>query len=172
MLLCAGRLLAHVTVTPVESAPQAFQRYALAVPGEKPLATVRLEVEFPQGLRVRETEALSGWRTTVRKDARGDIASAIWQGGSIPSGQFAEFGLMARNPDAETELSWKAIQTYQDGSEVHWIGAPGAQYPAAVTRVRVPAASMGPGEHILLWTALFLALAALLVAGLAWRRAR
>ncbi len=170
-LMCAGPVLAHVTVSPVESAPQAFQRYTLVVPGEKPLATTRLEVEFPQGLRVRETEALIGWRTTVRKDAKGDIASATWEGGSIPSRQFAEFGVIARNPDAETELSWKAIQTYQDGSEVHWIGARGSQFPAALTKVRAPAASLGPGERVPLWAALLLAFVALLVAGLAWRRA-
>jgi uncharacterized protein YcnI len=170
-LMCAGPVLAHVTVSPVEAPPGAFQRYTLVVPGEKSLATTRLEVEFPQGLRVRETEALTGWRTTVRKDAKGDIVSAVWEGGSIPSGQFAEFGAIARNPDAEAELSWKAIQTYQDGSEVQWNGPPSAQFPAAVTMVRAPAASSGPGERVLSWTALILALLALVVAGFAWRRA-
>jgi len=170
-LMCAGPVLAHVNVSPVETAPGAFQRYSIVVPAEKPIPATRVEVQFPDALRVKEVEARAGWRASATRKPKGDIASAVWEGGSIPFGQFAEFGVIARNPDSETNLSWKTIQTYQDGSEVHWVGALGAQFPAAVTQVRAPAASSGPGERVLLWAALLLAFAALLVAGLAWRRA-
>lgn len=162
--------LAHVTVVPTEAPPGAFQRYNLRVPSEKSIPTTRIEVQFPDALRVRETEALPGWRGTARKDQQGRILSAIWESGSIPPGQFAEFGVLARNPDVQTELTWKAIQTYQDGSEVHWIGPPGAQFPAAVTQVHAAGGAPAMGERLLLWAALILALIALLVACLAWRR--
>jgi hypothetical protein len=77
-----------------------------------------------------------GWRGTTHKDRSGRIVSANWEGGSILPKQYQEFGVLARNPATQTTLAWKAIQTYQDASEVHWIGPPRAQFPAALTRVR------------------------------------
>lgn len=106
------------------------------MPSEKSIATTGLEVQFPETIEVTRLESPAGWQATAQKDRRSRIASALWQGGSIPPRQFLEFGVVARNPAAETELAWKAIQTYADGSEVHWIGPPRAQFPAAITSVR------------------------------------
>jgi uncharacterized protein YcnI len=111
-------------------------RYCIRVPSEKSIPTTRLEVEFPGALEVTSIDPAAGWRGTAHKDRQGRILSAIWEGGQIPPKQYVEFGVQARNPSAQTDLTWKAIQTYQDGSEVHWIGSPRAQFPAAVTRVR------------------------------------
>jgi hypothetical protein len=55
-----------------------------------------------------------------------------------------EFGVVARNPQAPTALIWKAIQKYQDASEVHWIGPPQAQFPAAITHVRKQRSKVPP----------------------------
>jgi uncharacterized protein YcnI len=125
-----------VTVSPGEAPAGAVQRYCIRVPSEKSTPTSKVEVEFPARLDVTEVEAPHGWRAAAQKGPQGRIAGAIWQGGSIPPRHFIEFGVLARNPDAPAQLVWKAIQTYGDGSEVHWIGSPRAQFPAALSRVR------------------------------------
>lgn len=171
--LCAAPALAHVTVAPAEATANAFQRYTITAPSEKPLPTVKVEMQFPEGLRVRATEVLPGWRTTTRRNPNGDITSVVWDNGSIPASQFGMFGVIARNPDAAVDLSWKAIQTYQDGSEVQWVGARGTQFPAAITRVR-PASAAASGslstEAVVSWAALAVAVVALVFGVLAWMR--
>jgi uncharacterized protein YcnI len=128
--------MAHVTVVPAEAPAGAVQRYCIRVPSEKSVPTVALEVQFPDNLEVTAIEAPPGWRGTAHNGRSGRIVSASWEGGSISPKRYLEFGVLARNPAAPTTLSWKAIQTYQDKSEVHWIGPPRAQFPAALTRVR------------------------------------
>ena len=113
-----------------------MQRYCIRVPSEKSIATTSVEVQFPDSIEVTQLESPAGWQATAQKDRRSRTASVLWRGGSIPSRQFLEFGVVARNPATEVELAWKAIQTYADGSEVHWIGPPRAQFPAAITWVR------------------------------------
>ena len=124
-----------MTVTPREAPADAVQRYCIRVPGEKPIPTIGLEVEFASGLDVTTVEAPPGWRGTAQKDRQGRIVGASWEGGSIPPKYALEFGVFARNPGNPTSLVWRAIQKYQDGSEVHWVGPREAQFPAAVTRV-------------------------------------
>lgn len=136
MLFTTPLAWAHVTVTPKEAPPGATQRYCIRVPSEKPVPTIGLEAEFPGRLEVTALEGPTGWTASARKDRQGRIVSASWDGGSIPSKQALEFGVVARNPEKPTILIWKAIQKYKDGSEVHWIGSPQAQFPAAVTEVR------------------------------------
>lgn len=171
VLTLSGSLaFAHVDVVPEESLSGTTVRYGIRVPSEKDSPTIRVEVQFPNGLRVGELEAVPGWRVSAQKDAGGGVVGAIWEGGNIPPGQFVEFGVLARNPDGPTELAWKVIQTYQDGSEVQWIGPPGAQFEAAVTRVHSPGAGIGTAE-ILAGVSLLISVAAAVAAGLAWRRA-
>ena len=112
-----------------------MQRYCIRAPSEKPIPTIGLEVEFAAGLEVSAIEGPTGWHGTAFKDRQGHIVGASWEGGSIPPRMALEFGVVARNPSAPTTLAWKAIQKYQDGSEVHWVGPPDAQFPAATTRV-------------------------------------
>ena len=162
--------LAHVEVVPFESAAGATERYGIRVPTEKPIATVRVEVQFPASLRVLDVEAAPGWQVTLQSQADGRLLGAVWDGGSIPAGQFAEFGLRAQNPDGEAQLRWSVIQTYADGSEVQWIGAPNAEFPAATTRVRggQVVQSLDP----LAGASGLLAVCALVVSALAWRASR
>jgi uncharacterized protein YcnI len=126
---------AHVTVAPRETPAGAEQHYCIRVPSEKAVPTVSLEVEFSGNLQISAIEAPNGWRASTHKDRQGRIVSAIWDGGSIAAKQFLEFGVIARNPDTPATVTWKAIQKYQDGSEVHWIGRPEAQFPAPTTQV-------------------------------------
>jgi uncharacterized protein YcnI len=127
---------AHVSVTPREALSGAEQRYCIRVPSEKSIPTIGLEIEFPAGLEIIAIEAPAGWHGTAHKDRQGRIVSASWEGGIIPPAHAVQFGVVARNPKVPTELSWKAIQKYQDTSEVHWVGPSQAQSPAATTRVQ------------------------------------
>jgi uncharacterized protein YcnI len=136
VLLAMPPASAHVTVAPKEAPAGAEQRYCIRVQSEKSVPTIGLEIEFPAGIDVSAIEAPTGWRGTARKDRQGRIVSASWDGGSIPPGYSLQFDVLARNPKTPTDLTWKAIQTYQDASEVHWVGPSQAQFPAATTHVQ------------------------------------
>jgi uncharacterized protein YcnI len=127
---------AHVTVVPGEAPAGATQRYCIRMPSEKSVPTIGVEAELPPKLEVTGVESPAGWKVTTRKDRQGRIVSASWDGGSIPPRHSLEFAVVGRNPETPTNLIWKAIQKYKDGSEVHWIGSSQAQFPAAVTYVR------------------------------------
>jgi len=135
LTLVAAPAWAHVTVTPDRAPARAEQRYAITVPGEKPVPTTRVEIEFPHELRVRSVEAPSGWSTMAQSAADGRIVGASWSGGTIADGQAVAFEVVAQNPDGSAVLRWNVIQTYRDGSEVHWNGPPGGEFPAATSRV-------------------------------------
>ncbi len=169
--IATGWALAHVSVAPVESPPGVEERYAIRVPGEKPIPTVRVEVQFPPGATVNAVEAVAGWTVSVQREGSGRVVSAAWDGGMIPSGQYVEFGVLARNPDSPRDLRWQAIQTYQDGSEVQWIGSPDSQFPATVTHVRTSGVTFGRTDIVAMGGALLSVLAMVLV-GATWRTAR
>ena len=128
---------AHIEVVPGESVAGTIERYGIRVPSEKPIATVRVEVQFPAAVRVLDFEAVAGWQLTTQTDSSGRPVDAVWEGGRVVGpNQYAEFGLRAQNPAQATELRWTVIQTYEDGSEVQWFGPSTAEFPAASTRVR------------------------------------
>ena len=124
---------AHSVVLPFASRPADLQLYTVIVPTETDSPTTEVALKVPDGidfLLVRETP---GWKVKVeRKNDRIDVVR--WTG-SAPPDQFAEFRLIARNPILEGDLSWKIIQTYADGETARWIGPPGSDSPASVTRL-------------------------------------
>jgi periplasmic copper chaperone A len=68
------------------------------------------------------------------------VTRVTWTGGEIAPGQFQDFPLSVQIPDkAGATLTLKAIQTYDNGDVVRWIGAPDSQEPAP--QVKVTAAS-------------------------------
>jgi uncharacterized protein len=71
------------------------------------------------------------------------VTGMTWSGGKIAPGQFQDFPVSMQIPDkAGTSLTFKALQTYDNGKVVRWIGAPDAQEPAP--QVKVTAASADP----------------------------
>ena len=124
---------AHSVVLPFSSRPADLQLYTVIVPTETDSPTTEVALKVPEGvdfLLVRETP---GWKVKVeRKNDRIDVVR--WTG-NAPRDQFAEFRLIARNPILEGDLQWKIVQTYADGETAAWIGAPGSDYPASVTRL-------------------------------------
>jgi hypothetical protein len=51
----------------------------------------------------------------------------------VPPGGYAELHFIARNPVRVGPVAWKALQRYDDGSVVRWIGSADSEQPAAVT---------------------------------------
>ena len=94
-------------------------------------------------------EPVPGWKVDVKRKklakpieaGHGEKVSEVvsqvtWTGdgktGIVKPGQFQDFGLSVGVPDgkAGSKLTFKALQTYQGGKVVRWIGAPDADKPA------------------------------------------
>jgi uncharacterized protein YcnI len=113
------------------------------MPNERQVATVRLDLQVPQGVRVLSLQAVDGWTATVDRDPARLITMVHWQG-QLPPERFAEFGILAVNPSAYGAVSWTATQTYSDGSVVYWNGIAGSKTPAPRTVITPVAAA---GDH-------------------------
>ena len=147
---------AHVTVNPNAVPSDSFSRFAVRVPTERDDAdTTKVTLQLPEGLFFVSFQPKPGWTRTVTTEKLdppvevfGDmvserISSVTWEGGKIAPGEFDEFGLSAKVPDAPgTELVFPAVQTYSGGEVVRWIGAADADEPAP--RVMLEAATAEP----------------------------
>lgn len=169
---------AHAVVFPKASTTGAYEKYVLRVPNEKAVATTKVEIRFPAGLRVTSFADVPGWKLEVLTDSAKAIIGAIWTG-TLPPQRFAEFPFVAANPKADTKLEWPAYQTYADGERVEWTGPEGSKSPASVTTIAAaatpaaaaappPRAPQGSGVPVWLpWTAFALSIVSL---GLAMRK--
>ena len=137
---------AHVTVSP-SSIPQGTSDAVLTfrVPNESASASVTaFRVQFPldHPIVLVNPEAGSGWNVSVRtaRLARpittddGTFTSTTseidWSGGTIPAGQFSEFNVLAQGiPSGTSQLVFKAIQSYSDGTVASWIQVPNRTVP-------------------------------------------
>lgn len=166
--LLPGVALAHAVVFPRTSAPGAYEKYVLRVPDEKGVATTRVEIRFPAGVRVISFADVPGWQLQVLTDSTHRITGAVWTG-TLPPRRFVELPFIAVNPKTETRLTWPTYQSYADGVRVEWTGPEDAKTPASVTVIQVqPSGSMSSGGIPWLGgTALVLALVSL---GLVLRR--
>ena len=160
---------AHAVVFPRQSTTGSYEKYVLRVPNEKAVATTRVEIHFPAGLRVTSFADVPGWQLEVVTDSAKAITAAIWTG-NLPPQRFVEFPFVAANPKTDTKLEWPAYQTYADGERVEWTGPEGSKRPASVTTIGADATASGGGGGLvrwLPWTALVLSLVSL---GLAMRK--
>lgn len=139
---------AHVTVQPTAVPAGAETVLAVRVPNERDDAsTVKLEVKLPPGFVSAAWEALPGWsvravKQKLQKPVQTDdgpideqVSEIIWTASGtktgIQPGEFRDFPLSVVIPGkAGQTLTFKALQTYSNGSIVRWIGAPGADDPA------------------------------------------
>jgi uncharacterized protein YcnI len=155
VLALAGPASAHVTVQPTEAPVGSFFRFVVRVPNERDDATTtKVEVQFPQNLVFVSFQDTAGWKRTVRmkhldepievfgEEVDEVVGSVTWSGGSIAPHEFEEFGFSAKVPDGEEVLEFPAIQTYDSGDVVRWIGPPESEEPAA----RVATIDIGAGE--------------------------
>src|SRR6476659_5289131 len=125
---------AHAVVYPRQSTTGGYEKYVLRVPNEKAIATTKVELHFPGGLRVTSFAEVPGWQLEVVTDSAKAITAAIWTG-TLPPQRFIEFPFVAANPKTDTTLTWPAYQTYADGQRVEWTGPEGSKRPASVTTI-------------------------------------
>ena len=141
----AAPAAAHVQVTPSAVAPGDPVTFEILVPGEKSEAhTTEVALQVPRGVLPFAYEDQPGWRRTVQKAPDGSVDVIRWRGRLATDG-FVRFAVLAGTPEREGDLVWKAVQRYSDGSEAAWIGAPGSENPAPVTRVTAAAAARNAG---------------------------
>lgn len=148
----------HVTVQPTEAPAGSFSRFVVRVPNERDDAgTVKIEVQFPDNVTNAAFQPKQGWNRTVTMRTLDEaievfgepvtevIDTVVWEGGRIAPGEFDEFGFSIRTPDEPEELRFPAVQTYDSGEEVRWVGEPDSEAPAG--RVTVTPAEEEAGGH-------------------------
>lgn len=153
MLLFAGPALAHITVTPDSVPPGSTVVLTFHVPNEESKAdVVKVDMQIPTDHPIAQllVQPVPGWSVSVKTITLakplvtddGSFSSAvseiIWSGGKILPGQFQSFTISADPmPTGESQVPFKAIQTYSNGDIVRWIdlqqpGQPAGAHPAPV----------------------------------------
>ncbi|MGH2763413.1 MAG: YcnI family protein [Thermoleophilaceae bacterium] len=140
---------AHVTLQPDEVPAGGFARMDVRVPNERDNdGTTKVDVQFPPGFVFVSYEPVPGWDVKVTKrkldepiEEHGEkiteeVGRITWTGdgktGIVRPGQFQDFGLSVGVPDDPgATLTFKALQTYESGEVVRWIGPADADEPAA-----------------------------------------
>jgi uncharacterized protein YcnI len=144
---------AHVTLQPSEAPAGGFARLDVRVPNERDNAgTNKVAVQFPPGFIFVSYEPVPGWDVQVEKrkldtpvESHGEqiteeVATVTFTGrgsnGIIRPGQFQDFGLSVGLPDEPGKsLTFKSVQTYENGEVVRWIGPPDSDEPAPQVRL-------------------------------------
>ncbi len=151
---------AHVTLQPSTAPADGFTRLDVRVPNERDdAATVKVDVQLPPGFAFVSYEPRPGWKVAVERgkaeqpieveggfEVDEEVRRITWSGGRIGPGEFVDFGLSLRMPKGEDgdKLTFKALQTYEDGDVVRWIGPEDADEPAPI--VTLTGASSGGGH--------------------------
>lgn len=152
---------AHVTLQPSEAAAGEFTVLDVRVPNERDdAATTKVDVQLPSGFVFASYQAVPGWSVEVKtqklaqpaQSDDGPITSEVremtWTADSdkagIQPGQFQDFPISVQIPGgAGDTLTFKALQTYDDGEVVRWIGGPDSGEPAP----QVAVTEGGEGHH-------------------------
>ena len=138
-LVCAQLASAHIRIYPNESQLGAREKYTMRVPNEKKVGSSKVEGEFPADLQVYDFEFKPGWKIEFKKDDKGKIIGATWTGKIEPL-EFVEFGMLGINPKQGSNLTWKFIQYYDDGTKEEFVGPVGSRLPAPVVTLKPAAA--------------------------------
>jgi uncharacterized protein YcnI len=118
VLAFAAPASAHVAIQPAEAAQGSYAKLAFRVPNEQDnAATVKLEVQLPTDQKFQSVSVrpLPGWTSAVT------ATTITWTGGRIEPGQFQEFEISVGPLPKVDELTFKAVQTYDNGDVVRWI---------------------------------------------------
>jgi len=148
-LVAPAAAAAHVTVQPSTAPAGGFTRLDVRVPNERDgTGTVKVDLKLPPGFLTASYESVPGWTVKVTKaklakpikvegfDVTEQVDRITWTGdgkqGVIGPGQFRDFGLSVAMPKGKpgSKLTFKALQTYQGGEIVRWIGPEDGDEPA------------------------------------------
>jgi periplasmic copper chaperone A len=139
---------AHVTLQPSEAAAGDYVVLDVRVPNERDdAATAKVDVQLPSGFIFASYQPVAGWSVDVKMaklakpiESHGEeiteqVSQMTWTADSdrdgIQPGQFQDFPISVQIPgEAGDALTFKALQTYDDGETVRWIGAPDSDQPA------------------------------------------
>ena len=160
-LVLAPAAMAHVTIQPGEAPAGEFTRLDVRVPNKKDnQGTVKLVVQFPDGFADVSYQPVPGWKVNVKTEkaptpiksegatVTEQVSQITWTGdgnqGIIGPAQFQDFGISTQIPDKPgTTLIFKAVQTYEGGEVVRWIGALDSEEPAPHVKVTAASAESG-----------------------------
>ncbi|WP_165984239.1 YcnI family protein [Streptomyces sp. YIM 98790] len=163
LLAVATPASAHVTVDPKEVPAGGYSTVNVKVPNERDNAsTIKIELFLDPDHPVASAmpQPVPGWEIDVEiteleepLEVHGnEITEAprkiTWRGGEIRPGMFQQFPVsLGRLPEDAGQLTFKAIQTYDNDEVVRWIDEPAedAEHPAAVLTL-APAAEEGHGS--------------------------
>ena len=138
ILAAPSIVFAHAVVFPKTSTPGAYEKYVLRVPNERDVPTIKVELHFPEGLRVVSFGDVAGWKLQVLTDSAQRVTGAVWTG-VLPKEHFVEFPFVAVNPKDSTSLAWPTFQTYQGGERVEWTSPDTAsKTPVSTTLISDP----------------------------------
>jgi periplasmic copper chaperone A len=147
-LVLAPAAGAHVTVQPTELPSGGFARIDIRVPNESDdSGTVKVAVEFPDGIGFASYEPIPGWTVEIERETLAQpletedgqvteqVKTITWTGdgeaGVIPPDAFQDFGVSMSVPEGVGRtVTFKAVQTYQNGDVERWIGEPDSDTPA------------------------------------------
>jgi uncharacterized protein YcnI len=168
ILVAPSIVFAHAVVFPKASTPGAYEKYVLRVPNERDIPTHKVEIRFPEGLRVVSFGEVPGWKLQVLTDSVQNITGAIWTG-VLPKERFVEFPFFAVNPKDSTTLTWPTYQTYEGGERVEWTGPDSSYTPVSSTVVSNPAVVPIKVSRTSMYISLIALLVALTALGVALR---
>lgn len=168
LLVAPSIVFAHAVVLPKTSTPGAYEKYVLRVPNERDVPTLKVEIRFPEALRVVSLGEVPGWKLQVLTDSIQRITGAVWTG-VLPKERFVEFPFFAVNPKDSTTLTWPTYQTYEGGERVEWTGPDSSYTPVSSTLVSNPAVVPIRVSRTSLYISLIALLFALTALGVALR---
>ena len=165
LLLAPAAAQAHVTLQPSTAPAGGFTRLDVRVPNERDDAgTTKVDVQLPPGFIAASYEPVPGWKVEVTRSKAAEpidtgeglksdtqVTRIAWTGdgkeGVIAPGEFQDFGLSLKMPDGKSgdTLTFKALQTYDDGRVVRWIGPEDADEPAPIVILEAAAEGGGHG---------------------------
>jgi len=164
-LLLPAAASAHVTVLPATAPSGGFVQMALSVPTERSdKGTVKVDVQLPPGVISASYQPVPGWSVKLTKEKLAtpiktedgfsvdeQVSRITWTGkgpqGVIPPNAYQNFGLTLKLPTGKPgqKLQFKALQTYQGGEIVRWIGPESSDEPAPSLTLTAPVSGGGHG---------------------------
>lgn len=153
---------AHVTAQPPEQPAGGFTVVNIRVPNERPEATEKVEIQFPDGITSVRYKPVPGWTTEIKMeqldepidDGHGgevteQVDTVTFNGGEVKEGEFQEFPLsfkMVEEGEQGDAVFFPAIQTYVGGEEVAWTEKPASEGDDAELERPAPSVTLVAGD--------------------------
>ncbi len=142
-ILITSSASAHIVVSPKQALTAERATFAMSVPNEHDSPVVQLRLVIPEGLTSVRPFAKQGWNIETVRTGEGEnvkVTEIKWTsaGANVPVNLKDDFHFGAKLPEGETELKWKAYETYENGLVVAWDQEPSeaeGSKPYSVTKV-------------------------------------